>query len=660
MKFFKYSVLAFALAVGFTSCSEEDDYVPGQASPGVYFPTTDPLDVTLDREKTYFEVTVARSGVTEMMTYNIVGDADSDIFTLPTSVEFAQGASTATIAIDYNQEGMAPDKAYDVVLRFAEGITTSDYGFSSIEMSVVLPAPWKTIGTGTYRDLYLLALTSLSQEEDFNPTWECEIQQHEIDPTRFRWKAPYGKNFAKWCAANGVGELEDDEYDSKEQYSVEFLCDPKVGLVVVPIQSLGFQFFTDGVMYVMNEAGLYYPTNPYETICAAIPELCGEATFEEVDDPDNEGEKMLTVRTVFSGDKIALVSFTPNTAKYYGGSGYQWLREGVDIKDYNISIAYEGVLMLPNETERVMTTVKLGADVTSAKTGLVMTDDEEEALAAVENDEVNTQTIEKAEAALRFAFDGSGDYTVAVIAYNDKNEVVNTGTLTFFVADNSKPKDWKAVGEGEYYDRFCLPMYGLGDTNHWPVAIEQNQTDPTLYRWVHPYGSAFVAAVIELTGQGLAPQQYDSNDELYVQFRTQNGYTAVLPSYTGVMFSSADGYMTVMNAAGYNLDGGVDWDLIEANRPEFFGTATLNGDKIVQIEEGETNSLVSFELDEGPYNWRGDVGGLQWVAGSAAAAPAKAPSLKAAQSLTNALKVRNDVLLKVDPRTFCGKPYVKK
>ena len=43
MKFFRYSVLAIALAAGFASCSDDDDPVLGPQSPGVYFPTDDAL-----------------------------------------------------------------------------------------------------------------------------------------------------------------------------------------------------------------------------------------------------------------------------------------------------------------------------------------------------------------------------------------------------------------------------------------------------------------------------------------------------------------------------------------------------------------------------------------------------------------------------------------
>lgn len=658
MKFFRYSVLAIALAAGFASCSDDDDPVLGPQSPGVYFPTDDALEVTLDRKANTFEVTVSRLGETPEVTYNLVGEADSEVFTLPTSVKFAEGETTTKVSIAYDQDAMKLDKAYDVFLGFAEGTVISDYGYSSLEMAVTLPAPWKTIGTGTYHDCWLLAMTKLSEDPEFKPEWECELQQNEVTPTRYRWVHPYGENFAKFCAANGVGTLEDSEYDSKGQYYVEFVCDPKYGKAVIPLQSLGFQFFSDGVMNILNDA--YYimasENKTYAQVATEDPESCAQVTYGKVKEENENGEEVEveTILSIFSNDKTCLAGFEGSSSLYYAGSGYNWVREGVEIKDYDINIAYEGVLTLPNETERVFATIKLGADVKTAKTGLVKTDDPEAAISAVEKDEVATQTLEKQDNAVRFAFDGSGDYTLAVIAYNDKDEAVASNTLKFFVADNSKPKDWVAAGTGTYYDRFCLPMYGMGDTNAWSVAIEQNNEDPNLYRWVHPYGTEFFNYMANELKKQLAPTQYDSNNELYVQFRVVDGLVAILPSDSGVMFNEGDGYMTIMNAAGYNLDGGISWDIILANKPEFFGNAAMDGNKIAEISSNADGSLVSFEFDEGPYNWRDDNGGLNWVSG-ASKAPAKLPSLKEARNLTKAQKIKSNAILEMDPRTFCGR-----
>ena len=110
------------------------------------------------------------------------------------------------VKVGYTGANMAMDKAYPVKLAFAPGTLISTYGYESLEMDVTYPAPWKTIGKGTYHDLYVLPVyADVDPEKPFQ--WECELQQHEIDPTRYRWLHPYGEVFAKFCASSGLGEL---------------------------------------------------------------------------------------------------------------------------------------------------------------------------------------------------------------------------------------------------------------------------------------------------------------------------------------------------------------------------------------------------------------------------------------------------------------------
>lgn len=639
MKLFKYTVLALALAAGFTACSDNDDFVPGAASEGVYFPSDDPREIDLDRNESAFDVTVARAGDTDAATYALVGHADDEVFTLPTSVSFAQGETTATVSVAYRKDAMGLDKAYKVELGFAEGTQICNFGNPSLEMAVTLPAPWITVGKGTYRDVFILAATTLAQDPEFKPEWEVEIQQNEVDPLRFRWLNPYGENFAKFCAANGIGDLDPSEYDSAGKFSIEFLCDES-GYVLIPLQSTGFEFFSDGIMYVLNEAGLSYPQKSYSQIIRETPEACGIATWGT--EKDEETDKEIDVlNTVFMPAKTVLFTFDLDGA-YIGGDGYCWWREGVEIKDYAITISYEGVLTTPKETNRAIASITLGEDIHHAKTGIVKTDDEAAALEAVLSDAVTVQELtDKNNPAVRYAFDGSGDYVIAVAAYNEEGEEVATQTLAISIADNSAPSDWISAGSGTYTDRYCMPMYGMGFDNSWTVAIEQNVTDPTIYRWVHPYGSVFAAYFKKAQNKDLSPAQYDSEDELYLQFQIKDGNVAVLSTDCGVLFNSGDGYMTVGNKAGYLISQGASFENALQRYPQFFGTAKFEGGKLVSVSEPEENVAVSFSNDpEGPYGIKDDEGGIQWLADGASAAQAKAPSLKRAMS-SSALKVRS-------------------
>lgn len=640
MKLFKYTALVLALLAGFTSCNDDDAYAPGEASDGVYFPTDDALEVNLDRNLDYFEVIVSRLGQTAAATYQLTGDADPEVFTLPTSVTFAEGENSTKVKVGYTGANMAMDKAYPVKLAFAPGTLISTYGYESLEMAVTYPAPWKTIGKGMYRDVFILALTKLSQQEDFNPTWECELQQHEIDPLRFRWKSPYGKEFAKFCAANGVGELEASEYDSKEQYNIEFLCDES-GYVVIPLQSTGFQFFSDGVANVCNDAGLDYPTNDYQTIIAHEPEKCGTARWgiaKVKDEETGEETEINTILNVFAVPKTCLVDFEGSNDLYIGGNGNQWVREGVEIKDYAISIKYDGVLTAPTEVTYAHASINLGKDIAKATAGMLYVADLEEgteleaAIQAVRSGAVpGKELTEKNNPEVLFAFEGSGKYAIAVIAYNEDGEEVATQAAAIDIIDNSAPKEWKTIGTGVYTDMYILPLLGKRDCS-WELQVQQNTEDPTLFRYVHPYGTAFKEVFEQNFSDKLGPNMYDSSNVMYLNFTVKDNLVAVPVQSTGVNLLEDQGVLSVGNLAGLYYP---DWSFEEIlSHPKLgqncFSIPAFSGDKLVSVTQPANATAIVFATDkEGSYHTlKNDTGGVQWTSQSAAAAPAKVPSAR--------------------------------
>lgn len=640
MKLFKYTALVLALLAGFTSCNDDDAYAPGEASDGVYFPTDDALEVNLDRNLDYFEVIVSRLGQTAAATYQLTGDADPEVFTLPTSVTFAEGENSTKVKVGYTGANMAMDKAYPVKLAFAPGTLISTYGYESLEMAVTYPAPWKTIGKGMYRDVFILALTKLSQQEDFNPTWECELQQHEIDPLRFRWKSPYGKEFAKFCAANGVGELEASEYDSKEQYNIEFLCDES-GYVVIPLQSTGFQFFSDGVANVCNDAGLDYPTNDYQTIIAHEPEKCGTARWgiaKVKDEETGEETEINTILNVFAVPKTCLVNFEGSNDLYIGGNGNQWVREGVEIKDYAISIKYDGVLTAPTEVTYAHASINLGKDIAKATAGMLYVADLEEgteleaAIQAVRSGAVpGKELTEKNNPEVLFAFEGSGKYAIAVIAYNEDGEEVATQAAAIDIIDNSAPKEWKTIGTGVYTDMYILPLLGKRDCS-WELQVQQNTEDPTLFRYVHPYGTAFKEVFEQNFSDKLGPNMYDSSNVMYLNFTVKDNLVAVPVQSTGVNLLEDQGVLSVGNLAGLYYP---DWSFEEIlSHPQLgqncFSIPAFSGDKLVSVTQPANATAIVFATDkEGSYHTlKNDTGGVQWTSQSAAAAPAKVPSAR--------------------------------
>jgi len=585
MKFFKYTVLALALAVGFTACSDDDDYVPGAASSGVYFPTDDALEVALDRNVPTFDVIVSRLGDTAAATYGLTGSADEEVFTLPTSVSFAAGETSTIVKVAYNGGNMAMDKAYKVVLGFAPGTTIANYGYESIEMSVTLPAPWKTVGKGMYQDLLVLPCYF---ELDEPGRWECELQQHEVDPTRFRWVHPYGDNFAKWLSANDFGEADPSQYDSKNELYIEFIADAE-GNVLIPYQPTGVTINADeGMLYVCNLAGMYYTLgqNSFETILGAMPEAFNYMTWGK--DKDEDGNEIDVVNTIFQGPGLLRLEFSPNPSSVYSltndPGGYNWWREGVEIKDYDISIVYKGVLTTPEEDSFAIADIELGADIKKAKAGLVLTADLEEAIEAVRSDAVETVELDKAEnIGTQFNFSGSGDYVLAVVAYNEEGNEVSTQALAFFVADTSAPKEWNKLGQGVMVDAWMLPAFSQNGMRVDPmnsayyVNIEENIENPGVYRIKAPWTEGYPASNLNENTELKPDVVVDARDPNFVTMAPQySGFN--MQGYFFWVSSIADAFVSMGNSQQSIIAAGYANTFAEGEIEIFYPTWTNTAD----------------------------------------------------------------------------------
>lgn len=565
MKLFKYTVLALALAAGFTACSDNDDFVPGAASEGVYFPSDDPREIDLDRNESAFDVTVARAGDTDAATYALVGHADDEVFTLPTSVSFAQGETTATVSVAYRKDAMGLDKAYKVELGFAEGTQICNFGNPSLEMAVTLPAPWITVGKGTYQDI--LVLPCYYEFENDYITYECELQQHEIDPTRYRWLHPYGENFAKACAADGL-ELSADQYDSKGQYNLEFIV--KDGYAAIPYQATGVTINNEeGMVYIGTLAGIYLSNgNTMEELIGGAPETLNIITFDKHDVTKEDGsveEDVEFLATVFQQPGNIRLNFEPNPSGYYklnsDPGGYNWWEEGVEIKDYALDLTYRGVLNTPDENSVVLASVKLGEDIDHAKIGMVQTAVLEEAIEAVASDAVATQELkeDKDFPLLQFEYSGSADYALAIIGYNEEGEEVGTNAITFFVADAAAPKEWSSLGTGIMVDGWFTGSFSANGVRVDPmeyayeVNMEENIENPGVYRIMAPWTTD------EWVGVGAGLNKYDGKAVNIVVDARDSEWITIAPQFSGYVNSAknyfwASSFADAFYAQGYSKE----------------------------------------------------------------------------------------------------------
>jgi hypothetical protein len=102
-KLFNISYIAlFAVLALFSACTEENEYTPANPSAATNpykFEASTPSNVVLALTDSVYNVVVERADATEEVTLPLVAKGDLDVFTVPTTVTFAAGETTAELQI---------------------------------------------------------------------------------------------------------------------------------------------------------------------------------------------------------------------------------------------------------------------------------------------------------------------------------------------------------------------------------------------------------------------------------------------------------------------------------------------------------------------------------------------------------------------------------
>lgn len=129
-----------ACALTWTSCTDTVDYTAAGAveGQGVYFPTSVVKsyevegvsgNITLEVNRTYSDVAF------EAPLTATFSDGGESVFSIPSTVSFAAGSDSTSVAISYNN--LERGKQYNITLSFADA---TPYSNSDIELSVLYPS----------------------------------------------------------------------------------------------------------------------------------------------------------------------------------------------------------------------------------------------------------------------------------------------------------------------------------------------------------------------------------------------------------------------------------------------------------------------------------------------------------------------------------------
>lgn len=184
------SVLGLASVLMFISCTDEVDYTPAPVveTPGVYFSAEEEVNFTIDSENMAQNIILSRQKTDGELTVTLTTSGDTDKFSVPGSVTFANGAVTTLIPITALTGAMEDFSTYKLTLTIEDALT-SPYINNMWEGSFyyAMGEEWPTIGKCVFTDDALGPLFS-------NPcfTWEVEIQEHALTPGLYRLVNPYG------------------------------------------------------------------------------------------------------------------------------------------------------------------------------------------------------------------------------------------------------------------------------------------------------------------------------------------------------------------------------------------------------------------------------------------------------------------------------------
>lgn len=185
-----FAAIAFTLPLA--SCSDDDDYTPGEpepaGSPAAYFPTQDAYSYTFttDDENKSFDIVVKRLYAEAAVSVPVTLTSDVEGFTGAPTIEFAAGQETATYSVDCAGIPLQQECSVEISLPddyaaiYAEG--TSSVSVKSLVADWELWAPdVEFVFSSTFSpvrgNIYAMKGTRRLKFENFlNSGWDLEME----------------------------------------------------------------------------------------------------------------------------------------------------------------------------------------------------------------------------------------------------------------------------------------------------------------------------------------------------------------------------------------------------------------------------------------------------------------------------------------------------
>lgn len=492
-KYIKSIMMLLLGTVAFTACSSNDDDYQWASVSGeqVYFSNELAAQADLSLNATTFTVPVSRVNTSDAITVGVqltVEDetaAAAGIFSAPSSVSFAAGQSESDVVITYDPAKLDYDKYIPLKLTITSPEYTNQYGATSYKVKVGVPAPYTSLGNGTFTDNFL-----------FEATWNVDIRKNDINPNMYRIYAPF-----KSMSGAGSDYMEltllkpgDKVYDTEVT---------QTGLVYFSQTNTGYHHSSyDADVYLLHPAEFQAGADESTWLHSYVVDYQADGT---------PGVIQLAPRYYMFGvggwnqsqnDDVVTIVFP-----------------GFYKADYSATYEYNGVLTDPNGTVFATGSLTLGVDATNAYGIVVAEDDDEYAVAdAIANGDVEATALTAGTANIPIAEGQTGNLKVVIVILDMEGKEARTVLTSSFEWYGGGANPWVSLGTGYIHDTFVITMFyedrateKVYDPKDYEVEILENTETPGLYRLVEPFkeaaeilGASYKAANVDVNATDAA------------------------------------------------------------------------------------------------------------------------------------------------------------
>lgn len=438
-KIFSYCTMFIfvALALVMGSCTEEYEHTAATAEgEQVYFKTTLASNYDLDPAKNSFQVQINRIQSEGELTVKINAvTKDGSIYTVPATVTFADGATTADINIAYDPKTLLSDKCgygyyENITLSIGDEAYTTPYGDSSCTISAGL-TEW--IDTGeevTYREGLISSVFGIEPL-----TYKVPLQKSALKEGRYRLKNPYGEDTEIYKMYNGSAITFNN--DNGIIFDVSDPAHAYVDGTILP-----GKYGSDNILLYSYVTALNV-LNGYdvETLKQIAPEYFG--TYQD---------GIITMPAQSFLMELGPSQITSPT--YYTNSDgmFAIAMPGYEITDYTSSFTYTGRFTDAKDNSYVQGTITLGKDVAFARWVIAAEgDDINEIVTAINDGNIESNYITSGED-IQAQLTESGNYIMIIVTYDAQGNMKNHSAtpFKFSLGGESSAADWQPVYSGTF------------------------------------------------------------------------------------------------------------------------------------------------------------------------------------------------------------------